>query len=59
MPLYSSSIKATYTILEYNMECVFYYNTGARINFTKNEAKLGGGLSLEANAKLYILKVPI
>ena len=31
----SSSIKATYTILEYNMECVFYYNTGARINFTK------------------------
>ena len=30
--------------------------TGAKINFTKNTAKFGGGLSLEANAKLYILK---
>ena len=30
--------------------------TGTRINFTNNSAKRGGGLSLEANAKLYILK---
>ena len=30
--------------------------TGAKIHFTKNTAKFGGGLSLEANAKLYILK---
>ena len=29
---------------------------GTRIIFTKNTAKFGGGLSLEANAKLYILK---
>ena len=29
---------------------------GARVNFQNNRAKLGGGLSLEANAKLYILK---
>ena len=30
--------------------------TGTRMNFTNNSAKRGGGLSLEANAKLYILK---
>ena len=30
--------------------------SGTRIYFTKNVAKFGGGLSLEANAKLYILK---
>ena len=30
--------------------------TGARINITGNAAERGGGLSLEANAKLYILK---
>ena len=29
---------------------------GTRINFNRNAAKWGGGLSLEANAKLYILK---
>ena len=29
---------------------------GTRIHFTKNTAKFGGGLSLEANAKLNILK---
>ena len=41
----SSSIKATsaFTWLQY---------TGTIINFTKNTAKWGGGLSLEANAKL-------
>ena len=33
-----------------------YGYTGTRIHFKKNVAKLGGGLSLEANAKLYILK---
>ena len=45
----SSSIKATsaFTWPQY---------TGARMNFTNNSAKRGGGLSLEANAKLYILK---
>ena len=30
--------------------------TGVRINITGNTAERGGGLSLEANAKLYILK---
>ena len=30
--------------------------TGARIYFTENTANRGGGLSLEANSKLYILK---
>ena len=30
--------------------------SGTRIYFTKNVAKFGGGLSLEANANLYILK---
>ena len=33
-----------------------YQYSGARLNFTENTAKKGGGLSLEANAKLYILK---
>ena len=33
--------------------------TGTRISFTKKLAKKGGGLSLEANAKLYILKYDI
>ena len=55
----SSSLKVAYTILEYNTENVYYYNMGARVNFTKNAARFGGGLSLEANAKLYILKVPV
>ena len=45
----SSSIKATSSSSQ-----PLY--TGARINFTGNTAKRGGGLSLEANAKLYILK---
>ena len=33
-----------------------YTSLRARINFTTNEANMGGGLSLEANAKLYVLK---
>ena len=47
-----SSIKATstFTSLQY---------TGTRINFTNNEAERGGGLSLEANAKLYVLKYDV
>ena len=47
----SSSIKAISSI-----PWPLYVYTGARINFTGNTAKRGGGLSLEANAKLYILK---
>ena len=44
-----SSIKATsaFTRPQY---------TGTKINFTNNAAERGGGLSLEANAKLYVLK---
>ena len=34
----------------------FHRYIGARVNFTNNAAKFGGGLSLEANAKMYILK---
>ena len=30
--------------------------TGARLNFTRNTAKLGGGMSLEANARVNVLK---
>jgi predicted outer membrane repeat protein len=33
--------------------------TGTRINITRNAAERGGGLSLEANAKVYILKYDI
>ena len=55
----SSTIKAISNLLEYEnyntqYKTVFYI--GTRINFTKNAAKIGGALSLEANAKLYILK---
>ena len=32
------------------------YYTGSRLNFTGNIAKMGGGMSMEANAKLYISK---
>ena len=48
------SIKATSDI-EYTVDGVWQYS-GTRINFTNNVAMFGGGLSLEANAKLYILK---
>ena len=44
-----SSIKAT-------SSNTYSRYTGARINITGNSAERGGGLSLEANAKLYILK---
>ena len=44
----SSSIKATSSFSQ--------GYTGARMNFKGNTANRGGGLSLEANAKLYILK---
>jgi predicted outer membrane repeat protein len=37
--------------LDYDYVCI-----GTRIYFTKNKAKFGGGLALEANAKLNILK---
>ena len=47
----SSTIKATSDYLQNA------YIIGARASiFHKNAAKMGGGLSLEANAKLYILK---
>ena len=45
----SSSVKATSALIR-------AHYTGTRINFTKNVAKRGGGLSLEGNAKLYVLK---
>ena len=45
----SSSIKAVSSI-------AWRQYTGARINITGNAAERGGGLSLEANAKLFILK---
>ena len=51
----SSSIKTTVTVSSTTV-LYYYYYTGARINFTGNAAGKGGGLSLEANAKLYILK---
>ena len=51
----SSSIKATSDFIWKRYWFIGLY-TGTRINFTKNAAIRGGGLSLEANAKLYILK---
>ena len=54
----SSSIKAySQTIHIDNFR--YYRYIGARINFINNAAKLGGGLSLGANAKFYILKYSI
>ena len=47
----SSSIKATSA---FTLQLQYYI--GTRINFTNNAAERGGGLSLEANAKLYVLK---
>ena len=53
----SSSIKAASDHIEV---CLCFSSpsnyVGARLGFTKNKAEKGGGLSLEANAKLYILK---
>ena len=46
-----SSIKATSAFM---LQPQYYI--GTRINFTNNAAERGGGLSLEANAKLYVLK---
>ena len=55
----SSSIKAnSLTIYIGNFQNIPQY-IGARINFINNAAKLGGGLSLGANAKFYILKYNI
>ena len=48
----SSSIKAD----SFNSEWPQFIYPGARINITGNVAERGGGLSLEANAKLNILK---
>jgi predicted outer membrane repeat protein len=50
----SSSIKASFN-LDYHSLLDYDYS-GTRIHFTKNKAKFGGGLALEANAKLNILK---
>ena len=47
-----SSIKATSSIV---INIRQYTYTGTRINITGNAAERGGGLSLEANAKFYIL----
>ena len=51
----SSSIRAISIYTRASIRATSIY-TGAKIHFTKNTAKFGGGLSLEANAKLYILK---
>ena len=50
----SSSIKATSA---FTLQPQYYI--GTRINFTNNAAERGGGLSLEANAKLYVLKYDV
>ena len=48
----SSSIKATYKV-EFRLQICYI---GTKVHFINNTVKLGGGLSLEANAKLNILK---
>ena len=50
----SSSIKAYVEYYYYPDYSIRYI--GARMKIIKNKAKFGGGLSLEANAKFYILK---
>ena len=40
----------------YHIDDQYLDYTGTRLNFTNNEAKFGGGLSLEANAKLIYRK---
>ncbi len=58
----SSSLKALSDILELDAgddndkELLNFRYIGTRINFTNNVARFGGGLSLEENARLYILK---
>ena len=47
----SSSVKATSSTARYG-----YTQSGARMVFLGNAAERGGGLSLEASAKLYVLK---
>ena len=55
-----SSIKATSDIYIYIMYTLLQIDyIGTRINFTNNTAERGGGLSLEANAKLYVLKYDV
>ena len=55
----SSSVKAASDHI-YLCSCVrdprIRFYTGSKLYFIKNRAERGGGLSLEANAKLYILK---
>jgi predicted outer membrane repeat protein len=53
-----SSIKAASSTDQYlsNYGRLHYIYTGARIDIRRNAAERGGGLSLEANTKLYILK---
>ena len=50
----SSSIKGISSV--FNQRSYDGIYTGTNIAFTKNAAKFGGGLSLEANAKFYILR---
>ena len=54
----SSSIKAISAIIQ-SYPYPQYPYSGARLIFTNNKAEKGGGLSLEANAKLYILKYTV
>ena len=51
----SSSIKAA-SLLKYDDQHIDRRYYGTRMNITENAAGKGGGLSLEANSKLYILK---
>jgi predicted outer membrane repeat protein len=58
----SSSFKASSIILELDVgpgddnDKKLCRYVGTRMNFTNNKARFGGGLSLEENARLYILK---
>ena len=54
----SSTIKATSALLPCKNSNCSYYN-GAQMYFTNNSALRGGGLSLEANARFYILKYDV
>ena len=55
----SSSVKATATILELFLVGLLRLYDGSILLFTGNMAKMGGGLSMESNAKLYTQKYDV
>ena len=51
-----STIRLDFLFINNLLETSSYYYTGSQLAFLMNKAKEGGGIYLESNAKLYILK---